>query len=292
LLLPLLAGIALIPEVFFKNPFFLSSISEKPFIFNINFLSNQGNYLFRYHGFRAAIMRRARFSERCLIISYLRCARKFFSNRELAEALEIPEPVLSRYVTGNSLPNEKNTKKLLEKIKKLKLIKKILDLKIEVDKEGLVNLTSIAFDPLFLRMASINAYLEFKNLNVDSVITAAVNGVPLATLVSEILHTGLCIAKREIDVGEKEYYSVDVVYPPPSPRRINFHIPHRLLSGKKRVLVVDDLLYSGKTLDAITRLAEKAGSRVVGLYTLVAVGDSWKEKIPETLEKLVVVKFI
>ncbi|RLE62961.1 MAG: hypothetical protein DRJ38_08670 [Thermoprotei archaeon] len=237
-------------------------------------------------------MARRQAMDRCLLISYLRCARKFFSNRELAEILELPEPVLSRYVTGKSLPNEKNSELLLEKIRKLKLVKRVLDERIEVSRDRLVNLHKVIFDTLFLRMASIDAYLEYRDTEIDGVVTAAVNGVPLATLVAETLQTDVCIAKRERDAGEIEYYSVDIIYPPPSPRTVSFNLPKKLMTNKKRVLVVDDLISSGRTLDALARLMEKTGSRIVGLYTLVAVGDEWKEKIPSSLEKIVIIKSV
>ncbi len=237
-------------------------------------------------------MTKQKASKRCLLISYLRCARKFFSNRELAETLEIPEPVLSRYVTGKSLPNERNSELLLEKIRKLKLVRRILEAKIEIGRDKLVNLHRVIFDTPFLRMASIDAYLEYEDANIDGVVTAAVNGVPLATLVAEILQTDLCIAKRERDAGEIEYYSVDIVYPPPSPRRVSFYVPKRLVANKKRVLVVDDLICSGKTLDALAKLMEKSGSKIVGLYALVAVGHEWRDKVPASLEKMVIIKSV
>ena len=238
------------------------------------------------------VMAKRQTVNRCLLISYLKCARRFFSNRKLAEILGLPEPVLSRYVTGRSLPNEKNSEILLEKLRKLKLVRRVLEERIEIGRDKLVNMHRVIFDTLFLRMASIDAYLEYRDAEIDGVVTAAVNGVPLATLVAETLRTDVCIAKRERDAGEIEYYSVDVTYPPPSPRTVSFHLPKRLMANKKRVLVVDDLISSGKTLDALARLMDKAGSRIVGLYTLVAVGDEWKDKVPSSLEKIVIIKSV
>ena len=224
---------------------------------------------------------------RYLAISYLRGAREFLSNREISEIVGLPEPAVSRYTSGRVLPSYKCANEILERLRKSSVLEKILKSLLEVDEGGVVNVPKIAFDAAVLKMASVEAFFRFRDLDVDVVMTAAVNGVPLATLVSDVLGARLCVAKREVDAGG-EYIGVEIPYPPPQPRRVSFYAPKYSLKASDRVLVVDDLLYSGRTLKALSKLAEIVGSEIVGVYALIGVGSEWKRAIPESAYRIVV----
>ncbi|HFC49196.1 MAG TPA: hypothetical protein ENJ59_00535 [Thermofilum sp.] len=49
----------------------------------------------------------------------------------------------------------------------------------------------------------------------------------------------------------------------------------------KRVLVVDDLLRTGRTLNALVKMAEKVGAEVIGVFGIVSVGEGWKRTVRE-----------
>lgn len=54
----------------------------------------------------------------------------------------------------------------------------------------------------------------------------------------------------------------------------------------KRVLIVDDVISTGKSLEALERLANAAGANVVGKMSILAEGDAAKRKDITFLEKL------
>ena len=224
---------------------------------------------------------------RYLAVAYLKGARKYLSNREISEIVGQPEPAVSRYASERILPGYRCACEILERLRSASILERILKSLLEVDEGGVVNVPKIAFDAAVLRMASVEAYFHFRDLKVDVVMTAAVNGVPLATLVSEVLGARLCVAKREMDSGG-EYIGVEVPYPPPQPRRVSFYAPKYSIEPGDRVLVVDDLLYSGRTLWALSRLAESVDSEIVGVFALIGVGEEWKHMVPDTARRVVV----
>src|SRR5205809_7962520 len=45
------------------------------------------------------------------------------------------------------------------------------------------------------------------------------------------------------------------------------------------ILIADDIIDSGETQRAMIKVAYKAKAEVIGIYALVAIGDTWKQRI-------------
>ncbi len=185
---------------------------------------------------------------------------------------------LSRYLGGFVLPSPSRAEALLKAIVQTNLLGEVLARVARVDERGVVNTIQLAFDRDLLVLAAVTAYAIFRGKKITKVLTAAVNGVPLASLTAFLLRAGLCVAKREADAFPSRYAEVKYFAPDP-PRYVSLYLPVSALRKGDRVLIVDDLLQSGRTLKALLELAGKAGARPVAVFSMLAVGSGWKRVV-------------
>jgi len=227
-----------------------------------------------------------------LAVEALRGLRKFVSGKEVLELLEkeglrITQVDLSRYINGAVLPSPKRALDILELLARINALGLVLQRALVVDERGVVNVARIAHDMAVLNLAAARAYVEVEGVEVDKVLTAAVNGVPLGTLVAHVLGAGLCVARQELDASASSYIEVRYFAPDP-PRYAHLYLPSFALSEGDKVLVVDDLLRSGRTLKALVELASLKRAEVVAVLSLLAIGSDWKSAVPGTASKVVV----
>jgi adenine phosphoribosyltransferase len=108
--------------------------------------------------------------------------------------------------------------------------------------------------------------------------TAAVDGIPMATLVANILNVDLVIAKKEKEVGVENFLE-EVYIPKDSAVMMSFYIPKKAIKRGDSVLIVDDVIRSGETQRALINLVEKAKAEVAGIFSIIVVGDEWRKKV-------------
>lgn len=220
----------------------------------------------------------------------LRALRSSIRRAQIAEVLaghglRISPIDLSRYTYGSHMPRPEKALEMLEAIHGSGLSRMVVEQRVSVDEMGVVNVPLLAYDLDVLLLAASAAYLEFRGI-ADAVLTAAVNGVPLATLVAWALSAKLAVARRERESTTMKYLEAEVFLSDP-PSVSHLYLPAGALQRGERVLIVDDLLRSGRTLRALTRIAESAGAYVVGVLALLAVGDGWRYAVPEGARVLV-----
>lgn len=227
-----------------------------------------------------------------LAVEALRGLRKFMSGKEVLELLEkeglrISQVDLSRYVTGAVLPSPKRALEVLKLLARVNVLGLAVRRALVVDERGVVNVARIAHDTAVLSLAAAKAYVELEEVEANKVLTAAVNGVPLGTLTAHVLEAGLCVARQEPDASAGSYIEVRYFAPDP-PRYAHLYLPSFALGEGDRVLIVDDLLRSGRTLKALAELASMKGAEVVAVFSLLAIGSEWRAAVPETSSKVVV----
>lgn len=220
----------------------------------------------------------------------LRALRKGIRRGDLAETLvragAAVSPVdLSRYTSGSHLPTPSRALEILKVIHSSGLAGEAVRQKVLVDEMGVVNVRHLAYDIDILLLAASAAYLEFAGI-VDTVLTAAVNGIPLATIVSWALGARLAVARRERETASAKYFEAEVVLSDP-PSVSHLYLPFEQLRKGERVLIVDDLLRSGRTLRALVKIAADANAYVVGVLSILASGEGWRLSVPEGAKVIV-----
>ena len=110
---------------------------------------------------------------------------------------------------------------------------------------------------------------RFKDLGATKVLTAEISGI--APAVTTALHLGLPVVYAR---KQKPITMPDQVFLTLSPshtkgRMVELIVSPEYLGHGERVLIIDDFLASGATIQGLVRLAQVAGATVVGIGALI-----------------------
>lgn len=218
-------------------------------------------------------------------IDALKVLRKVLKYRELEVITGLSTPALWRYVNMRILPTRERARELLDKLLNEDVVKMIIKDNIEIIDDSIVSTSSLIYNVDFLKIFALVAYKVFKELEPTAIATVEVDGIPLAVAVSEVFDAKLVVAKRRIDIGVSNYHEVSYISRDP-PTVVNLYIPSNILDRKDRVLIVDDLLRSGRTSQALVRLIRKTKATPVGLYAVLALGSRWYNVLENEVSKI------
>ncbi len=213
-----------------------------------------------------------------MTIELLNLAKRRFTYRELSQMVHLPETVLSRYVKGHVLPTADRAEEINKTLQKYMSLERELQERIRFDEWGYFDNTAIISDTMLLERAVQNAVGKFAGRRITKVLTAAVDGIPLATLLAHRLGVGLIVAKKAREVGVREFIE-EVFVPARTAMMMSLYVPRDSLRRGDCVLIADDIIDSGETQRALMKIAQKAKAEVTGIYALVAVGREWKARI-------------
>lgn len=228
---------------------------------------------------------------RLMTIELLRTAKRQHTYRELSAKTGLPVTVLSRYAKGHVLPNVTRARQLWKTLKKMVGLEVELRRKIRFNSDGYFDNTGIISDYNILRQAAHHALATFAGKRVTKVLTAAVDGIPLATMVANQLGINLVIAKWNKEVGVPAFLEETYVLRD-SGVTMTLYIPKDAIKRRDSVLIVDDMIKTGETQNALINLVRKAKAELSGIFTLIAIGEDWREglNLPKSCPVEVVTK--
>ncbi|MFQ6076408.1 MAG: phosphoribosyltransferase family protein [Candidatus Bathyarchaeia archaeon] len=215
---------------------------------------------------------------RMMTIELLRTAKKHHTYRQLSIRTGLPVTVLSRYVKGHVLPSSRRARKIWAILEKIVGLEDELRRRIRFDEHGYFDNTSIICDNPLLQQAAQSVLSRFAGKRITKVLTAAVDGIPLATVVSGALGVDLVIAKKSKEVGVRDFVEESYI-PGDSAVIMSLYIPRGSIKGGDSVLIVDDVIKTGESLRAMVNLIKKARASVAGIFALIAIGRVWKRKL-------------
>src|SRR2546425_7517462 len=198
-------------------------------------------------------------------------AKKRSCSRELSQMVHLPETVLAGYVRGHVLPTADRAEEINRTLQKYMSLERELQERIKFDDLGYFDNTAIINDTMLLERAVQHAVMRFAGRRITKVMTAAVDGVPLATLLAHRLGVGLILAKKNREVGVREFIE-EVFVPAKTAMMMSLYVPRDAIRRGDCILIVDDIIDSGETQRAMIRIAQKAKAEVTGIYALIAVG--------------------
>jgi len=218
---------------------------------------------------------------RLMTIELLRTAKykRNITYRELATKTGLPVTVLSRYAKGHVLPNTARARQLWKVLAKLVGLETELRNRIKFDEEGYFDNTDIIGDFNILQQAANHALAHFAGKRVTKILTAAVDGIPLATMVANALGVNLVIGKRNKEVGVKAFLEETYILGKDSGVTMTLYVPKESIKKRDSVLIVDDMIKTGETQAALVNLVRKAKAEISGVFSLIAVGEEWKKKL-------------
>ncbi|ANZ57347.1 pur operon repressor [Fructilactobacillus lindneri] len=128
---------------------------------------------------------------------------------------------------------------------------------------GYVYMSDILGDPEKLRFLGRIIVTQYLNQRVDAVLTVATRGIPIAQAASSYLNVPLVIARHDSNITEGSTVSVN--YVSGSSKKIKrMTISKRSLAENSNVLIVDDFIHGGGTINGLTSLIEEFNCNLVG----------------------------
>ncbi len=211
-----------------------------------------------------------------------------YSFRQLSDTLGIPESVLCRYANGDILPSAETASSIVRKLESELELPRLMPMLVK-NKGDYIDLSNVIFNPYVLKLYERRVSKLFGQSNITSVVTVATDGIPLAVVAASALRARLTIAKQYKDAGFEEFYESSYIVDSP-PRRTSIYLPKDLLGRKDKVLIVDDIMRTGRTIDALLNIIRQAGASIGGFSILVArrngVLDFIKEKVNAPIDVL------
>src|SRR2546426_980029 len=131
--------------------------------------------------------------------------KKRYTYRELSQMAHLPERVLTGYTKGHVPPTADRAEEINRTLQKYMSLERELQERIKFDDLGYFDNTAIINDTMLLERAVQHAVMRFAGRRITKVMTAAVDGVPLATLLAHRLGVGLILAKKNREVGVREF---------------------------------------------------------------------------------------
>lgn len=199
---------------------------------------------------------------------------------ELAEELGMSIASVSRYKANKILPNNKLIDKIVNYWDEKNTLEEVIKTRTKttlIDRYTQIDITKLQSDNELLRIISF--YIGKKHLagiNADKVVTTEVDGIPFCIALGNELGIPSIYARRKKPVNTP-IYSIDV--PKASSRTDTIYIPKDFISEGQKCIVVDDVIRSGNTQDALVKLiTETIEGEVVAGVVLIGVGDQWKGK--------------
>jgi adenine phosphoribosyltransferase/purine operon repressor len=144
--------------------------------------------------------------------------------------------------------------------------------------DGYFDNTDIVGDYNILRQAGHHALAVFAGRRVTKVLTSAVDGIPLATMVANSLGVNVVIAKLNKEIGVPAFLEETFALKDSGVTK-TLYIPRDVVKRRDSVLIVDDMVKTGEEMVALVNMVHKAKAEVSGVYALIAVGDEWQKKM-------------
>ncbi|QIL46977.1 pur operon repressor [Vagococcus coleopterorum] len=129
---------------------------------------------------------------------------------------------------------------------------------------GYVYLSDLLGEPELLRQVGQIIASKYSDQKIDAVMTVATKGVPIAQAVAYHLNVPFVIVRRDSKITEGSTVSVN--YVSGSSERIEkMELSKRSLKRGSRVLVVDDFMKGGGTVNGMKGLIEEFESELAGI---------------------------
>lgn len=143
---------------------------------------------------------------------------------------------------------------------------------------GYIYLSDLLSTPSILNSIGRIIAKAFRDQKIDAVMTVATKGVPLANAVANTLNVPFVIVRRDLKITEGSTVSVNYVSGS-SDRIEKMFLSKRSLKAGSRVLIVDDFLKGGGTINGMISLLAEFESELVGVAVFADNAQEKRERL-------------
>jgi purine operon repressor len=150
---------------------------------------------------------------------------------------------------------------------------------------GYLYMTDILGDPQFVNKVGRLIASAYSGKQIDVIMTMATKGIPIAYAVANHLNVPVVIVRRDNKVTEGSTVSIN--YISGSSKRIQtMLLSKRSLAVGSKVLVVDDFMKAGGTINGMVSLLEEFDAEVSGIAVLIESEDTEERLVEEYISLL------
>lgn len=212
-----------------------------------------------------------------LAIDCLKAMKQQKTFRVLSKELSLPAGVLNRYIHGYVLPKADRAERIIAYFAKNYLVKLLEAAKSRSSK--FIVTADLISQPFLLNVIAFNVRKSFAGVaaakKIDAVLTAAVDGVPLAMTVANLVSAKCVYAKRTQEIAFSDHFVSKGTAA--KPIAAPFYLPKSLLRKNDNVLIVDDVIRAGTTFDALMSICNQAKANVVGIFAMFITASAYRE---------------
>ncbi|WP_455141456.1 phosphoribosyltransferase family protein [Candidatus Hodarchaeum mangrovi] len=186
---------------------------------------------------------------------------------------------LSRYINRKALPTDERKNFLLsfilDKIVPANLIVKgILGMRIQdvyfVDTSALLSDLD-----LLKKIAFIVARTELFDKKFDKIVAGSTDGTPFALILAQEFEIPLVYIKHDPPLGIEEYLSKSIQLYEQN-RQQTIYLQRAKINPKDRVLIIDDIIRTGKTVQTLLDMVEECKAEVSAIISIIGISKDYK----------------
>ncbi len=154
---------------------------------------------------------------------------------------------------------------------------------------GYLFMSDILGDPSTIREIGRLFASRFATLNIDSIVTVATKGIPLAYATASYLNVPVIIVRRDPKVTEGSTVSIN--YVSGSSKKIQTMVlSKRSLRAGENVCIIDDFMKAGGTINGIKSLLKEFDAKVKAIGVLAEAEDEEEERVVDDYTSLLQIK--
>jgi xanthine phosphoribosyltransferase len=124
-------------------------------------------------------------------------------------------------------------------------------------------------DPMLMDACGQELARRFKDIGATKVLTAEISGIAPAVTTAHHLHLPVVYARKSKPITMPDQVFLTLSPSHTKGRMVELIVSPEYLRDGERVLIIDDFLATGATILGLVRLAQTAGSTVVGIGSLI-----------------------
>ena len=124
-------------------------------------------------------------------------------------------------------------------------------------------------DPVLMNHCGLVFARRFKDLGATKVLTAEISGIAPALTTALHLQVPVVYARKQKPITMPDQVYLTLTPSHTKGRTVELIVSPEYLAGGEKVLIIDDFLATGATIQGLVRLAQAAGANVVGIGALI-----------------------
>ena len=154
---------------------------------------------------------------------------------------------------------------------------------------GYLFMSDILGNPATVREIGRLFASRFAKLNIDSIVTVATKGIPIAYAVASYLNVPVIIVRRDPKVTEGSTVSIN--YVSGSSKKIQTMVlSKRSLQPDENVCIIDDFMKAGGTINGIKSLLKEFGANLKAIGVLAEAEDEEEDRVVDEYISLLQIK--